>query len=154
MNEVILSVFWLPLFRRCPLHRCRCAPPGPWWTPRPASPEVTRLQGDREHLFARLTALHDAGLPLLETLGLARLRTGGDYTFLARACGIPEGDARAFDVRLAHFVKHIVGPEAWTEEAERRVFMPMSGGERGSDGGGLGFQSVELTAPGANAASW
>jgi len=107
---------------------------------------MTQLRGDRERFFTRLTALHDAGLPLHETFGLASLRTGGDYVFLARACGIPEGDARALDGRLAHFVKHSVGAEAWTEEAERRVFMPIAGGDRGSDGGGLGFQSVELTA--------
>ena len=115
------------------------------------SPEVNKLHLDRATLFQRMRALRKAGLSAQEALGLLRLRTGGDYTFIARCCGLPAEDAQKLDQELAVNIREIVGQAGWTGDAEKRCFMPAGSAEKGS---GLGFQSAVLTSSAAHAASW
>ena len=112
------------------------------------SPEVAALLKGRQSFFKRLGMLRAAGLASHVALSLAQLRTGGDCTFVARCCGIPEQDALKLDEMLqAEVVSFLgAGPEP-SPASVSRIFAP------GRDGG-LGFQSQKLTAPAAHAASW
>ena len=71
--------------------------------------EVQALQGARRRFFDRLRALRAAGLAAHTTLALAQLRTGGDFTFLARTCGLPERAASQLDNDLEHEVTRLLG---------------------------------------------
>ena len=115
------------------------------------SPEVQKIHQNREALYKRLLALKRAGLSSQEVLGLLKLRTGADYTFVARCCGLPAGDAQKLDKDLVGTVKAIIGSDDWTDDAEKRCFMLVASSDKG---GGLGFQSTVLTAAAAHAASW
>ena len=101
----------------------------------------------RSAFFRRLRELRAAGLPPHSAMALLRTRTAGDYVFVARACGIPERDARAMDRALLAEVETILGGGLADAPAGRKAFL------RSADGG-LGFQSVQRTSPVAYAASW
>jgi len=113
------------------------------------SPEVQHIYDTRNKFFQRLQRLRAAGLPVLECQSLARQRTGGDYVFVARACGIPEADAVCLDERLKEQLMTLLGLSSSELDAtaSKRFFLA------GRDGGG-GFQNIQLTAPAAHAASW
>ena len=80
-------------------------------------------------------------------LALLRTRTGSDYVFLARTCGIPEADGNIMDAAVASEVQHVVGQTDLVGIPLNRVFLA-------GTASGLGFQSVALTSPAAQAASW
>ena len=110
------------------------------------SPEVAALQAARGRLYQRLRSLCAAGLDKHVALTLLRTRTGSDYTFLARTCGIPSGEAQALDRALAaEYEEHAAGAPL-NDAARRKLFLAGAAG-------GHGLQSVELTAPAAHAAS-
>ena len=112
------------------------------------SPEVAALAKERQTFFKRLRTLRAAGLSSQVALSLAQLRTGGDCTFVARCCGIPEQDALRLDEAFQSEVVSFLGAGLEPSNVPTsRVFLP------GRDGG-LGFQSQKLTAPAAHAASW
>ena len=77
-----------------------------------------------------------------------RLRTGGDFVYVARACRVPLADAQRLDKLLHEQLQALLGLGAGELYAttSRRLFLA------GRDGG-AGFQSVEMTAPAAHAAS-
>ena len=111
------------------------------------SPEVTKLISERSKLFLRIRQLRAAGLPMETALALLRIRTGSDYVFLARTCGIPEADGNIMDAAVAPEVQHVVGQTDLVGIPLNRVFLA-------GTLSGLGFQSVALTSPAAQAASW
>ena len=76
-------------------------------------------------------------------MALMRARTSGDFTFLARACGIPPVEAKRLDDQLLCEVALALGEGMDT----KRAFL------RNKDGG-LGFQSIEITGPATYVASW
>ena len=83
-------------------------------------------------------------------MDIMRLRTAGDYTFVARACGIPAREAASMDTTLLAEVASYLGSSdgiAGNTVAAEKIFL------RSTDGG-LGFQSVSRTSPAAYAASW
>jgi len=110
------------------------------------SPEVSALQTARGRLYQRLRTLCAAGLDKHVALTLLRTRTGSDYSFLARTCGIPTGEARALDGALATEYAHALG-DPLDDATRRKLFLAGAAG-------GYGLQSAELAAPAASAASW
>ena len=69
------------------------------------SPEVAQIFESRRKLYARLRELSEAGLPRQITASLMRTRTGGDYGFVARVCGIPSAEATRLDAALLEEIK-------------------------------------------------
>jgi hypothetical protein len=128
-----------------PATRDDSAPPGSLLAD--TAPELAKLLANRTTFLQRLTSLHNAGLSAQLTLGLLRYRTAGDFTFLARACGIPVAAAQKLDSEVLQFVEQLVGGPGWDTFARRRVFHPLKDG-------GLGIASVELVAAAAHSASW
>ena len=61
---------------------------------------------------SRLDALRKAGLSELTTLSLLQLRTGGDFMYVARTCGIPPGDAARLDALVESQVFQLMGAGA------------------------------------------
>ena len=114
------------------------------------SPELVKLEAERGRVIKRIRQLHiEGGLSAQLALNLLRLKTCGDATFLARACGIPSAVAERLDCAVASLVIELSGIPAasWDATAHQRIFLPMSVG-------GLGFASIQLAAAGALAASW
>ena len=114
------------------------------------SSEVNAIIQKRSSFFKRLDELRSAGLKAQSALDMMRVRTAGDYVFVARACGIPTSEAAALDAKLLGEVNRYLGdvPQAAADPtAEQKIFL------RTSDGG-VGFQSVARTSPAAYAASW
>ena len=113
------------------------------------SPEVERIAAARTKFFHRLRVLKAAGLPAHTCHSLARHRTGGDYVYVARACGIPATDAARFDEQLKLAIAQLIGlgPHELDASTAGRLFCI------GKDGS-LGFQSIATHAPAAYAASW
>ena len=114
-----------------------------------SSPEVQHIARARIKFFERLRKLRAGGLQAQECQSLARHRTGGDFIYVARACGIPEADAMRLDENLTDQLVALLGFNASELDTptNKRFFLA------GRDGG-LGFQSVQLTAAAAHAASW
>ena len=110
------------------------------------SPDVTSLIESRGRVYRRLRELRAAGLLSQSALALLRQRTGSDYDFLARTCGIPQTEGAAMDAAAAGEVQHCVGQADLNGIARKRIILA-------ADAGGLGLQSVELTSPAAQAAS-
>ena len=69
------------------------------------SPEVQKLIKARQAFYKRINLLKAAGLPTAEAMGLLQQRTGGDFVFLARTCGIPAADATKLDHELVAELK-------------------------------------------------
>ena len=111
------------------------------------APEVAKLHADRGRFFARLRDLQAAGLPRQSAMALARLRTGSDFVFLARTCGVPPADAQRLDADLVREATLLKGPGPGAAGADKLALLRLSDG-------GWGFQSAELTSPSASAASW
>ena len=111
------------------------------------APEALALVAKRHDLKAKLTKLFSAGLPTQLVLRLLRCRTGGDFTFVARACGLSMVTCAALDAVALETVQHLAGRDGWTEIAARRVFHPVRDG-------GLGLCSAQLTACAAALGSW
>ena len=111
------------------------------------SPEVAKIFESRSKLYARLHALKEAGLPQQISAALMRTRTGGDYGFVARVCGIPSAEAAQLDAALLAEVCAPFAPADLDDTGKRRVFLA-------GRNGGLGYQSVALNSPAALAASW
>ena len=113
---------------------------------RAGAPEAKALHERRQVFIERLRQLMAAGLPKQLALYLLKVRTAGDATFVARACGLHPKDAVALDVLTRSFVESLPRPAGWTHMAARRCYHQWSES-------GLGLTSMELTAPAA-AASW
>ena len=112
--------------------------------------EVRGVIEKRAAFYQRLTKLRGAGLQPLTAMALLRARTAGDYTFVARACGVPANDARRMDSELVVEINAVLGQGAvvaTNNVAGRRTFAQ-------AHDGGMGFQSVERLSPIAYAASW
>jgi len=71
---------------------------------------------------------------------------GSDCTYVARTCGIPKQDAKRLDGLVYDAVLPPFG-DGPLPTSPARTFLP-------EKDGGLGFQSVEVMAPAAQAASW
>ena len=112
----------------------------------PTSPEARSVNDRRRVTCERIVALHQGGLSGQIAVALLRAAVAGDATFVARACGLPKSSQRSLDQHVAHTLAAIV-PADWDAFAVRRIFHPLRDG-------GLGFQSMELTADAASAASW
>ena len=115
----------------------------------PGSAEVRSIQANRVSFYTRLADLQRAGLKTQAAMDLLRVRTAGDYVFVARACGIPASDARALDASLLSAVRQflIFGSAEGGQIADQKFFLR-------SEDGGMGFQSIGRTSPAAYAASW
>ena len=111
------------------------------------SEEIKSILQKRALFFRRLGQLRSAGLKAQSALDMLRLRTAGDYVFVARACGIPAREAAALDAGLLAQVDSYFGAAAADPISAEKIFL------RSTDGG-LGFQSVARTSPAAYAASW
>ena len=111
------------------------------------SPEVAQIFESRRKLYARLRELSEAGLPRQITASLMRTRTGGDYGFVARVCGIPSAEATRLDAALLEEIKAPFARSDLDVGGSRRAFLA-------GKNGGLGYQSIELCGPAAHAASW
>ena len=111
------------------------------------SPEIQEFVATRKRFYGRLATLRKAGLTEQQAFSLLQTRVGGDATFLARACGIPEANARALDEDLEKYLGTFLENGNVPADARPRTYL------RFSDGG-LGMHSVKATAPAANAASW
>ena len=71
--------------------------------------EGAALLRARRRFFQRLRDLRAAGLAGQVALALARARAGGDYVYLARTCGIPDGDAEKLDAMLEGELHRLLG---------------------------------------------
>ena len=111
------------------------------------SAEAAAMVGKRLSFVAKLKKLQRCGLPIQLCLRLLRARTSGDFTFLARTCGISPECSKHLDNIIVEFVQHLAGSDGWNDGTSRRCFHPFAEG-------GLGLISAEFTAPCALAGSW
>ena len=111
------------------------------------APEAARLLDKRHVLVGRLRLLMRAGLSAQLALRLLRCRSNGDFTTLARTCGIHDTTAAALDRSIVEFLSQVTGSDGWSTTTERRIFHPFREG-------GLGFLSATMTVSAAFAASW
>ena len=134
------------------------AMPGAETLLRNGSVEVQSLLRTRGAFLDRIAALRGAGLQSHIALSLMVLRTAGDCTFVARACGLPAGDAQSLDDLLESRLPSLLGHgplpqtshqcrQAMGTAATSKIFVPTASG-------GLGFQSQVLSADAAHCASW
>ena len=112
-----------------------------------ASPEAAALATARHGFVQKLLRLRRGGLSAQLCLRLLRVRTATDFTFVARACGIPADVCTTLDDTLVDMVRQFAGADGWTDLTRRCCFLPFREG-------GLGLSSASMIAPLALAASW
>ena len=108
--------------------------------------ESAALLRARQQLCQTITRLHDCGLSTQMCTGLLRVATSGDFTFMARAVGLPA----QVQCQLDHTLQTTLSTLWHTPLDEQqlvRTFLPLRLG-------GLGFSRVSWIADVAHAASW
>ena len=113
----------------------------------PAHASVAALVDKRRAFLRALQALREAGLSLQAQWTLLRYHVNTDFTWLARAVGLPPATRRTLDALTVEAVEAAFAFGALEATPRRRLFHPLREG-------GMGLLNVALTANAANGASW